>query len=377
MIDLLIIQPTPFCNINCSYCYLADRDNKNKITREIIELIARRVIESKLYAKEITVVWHAGEPMVLNVKYFSELIQILNKNFLAANIDVVHSIQTNGTLITQDWCDLINKYKIKIGISLDGPEFINDVNRKTRNGKSTFTLVMKGINLLRENKIKYHAIAVISELSLQYPDEIFDFFYENDFFQLGLNIEELEGINLTSSLFTSNFYTQVETFYKKLFERYICSDNKMIIREFENGFNAVLSDPTFIDIRKREMHSHQNEPFGIITIDYLGNFSTFSPELIGQKNELYNNFILGNICDSSFKKPKQANVFKSITREINAGVKKCKKECQFFYVCGGGAPSNKYYENNSFNSTETNYCRYTIQIPTLIALSYLEEKVIN
>ena len=376
MIDLLIIQPTPFCNINCSYCYLADRGNKNKISKETITLIAERVIESTLYDKEITVVWHAGEPMVMPLDYFTELIEIINTKFKASGIEVSHSIQTNGTLFTQEWCDFINCFNIKIGISLDGPEFLNDINRKTRNGKGTFNMVMKGINLLRANNIKYHAIAVISELSLNYPDEIFSFFYENGFYQLGLNIEELEGINLSSSLFKSDFYSQIEFFYKKLFDLYLSSDKKMTIREFDNGLNAILWDPTVINIKKRELHSHQNEPFGIITIDYLGNVSTFSPELIGQKSTVYNDFIFGNIYDSSLEDIKSSKEFNMVSNDIALGIKKCKKECAFYYLCGGGAPSNKFYENKSFNSTETNYCKYTLQIPTLIALSYLEQKII-
>ncbi|QEC79731.1 cyclophane-forming radical SAM/SPASM peptide maturase GrrM/OscB [Mucilaginibacter ginsenosidivorax] len=377
MIDLLVIQPTPFCNINCSYCYLADRDNKDKINEDTIGLIADRVIESKLYDKKITVVWHAGEPMVIPVDYFARLIEIINSKFKANGIETEHSIQTNGTLISQKWCDVINKFNIKIGISIDGPDFIHDHNRKTRNGKGTFQSVMKGIKLLQENNIRYHGIAVISKISLMFPEEIFSFFYDNGFYHVGLNIEELEGIHTSSSLYKEDEYSQIYTFYQALFNKYINSDNRMIIREFDYSLNSILRNPNVMDIRKIDIQSHQVVPHGIISIDYLGNYSTFSPELLGQKSDVYNNFIWGNVTDSGFKKPKWRKQFNAISKEISSGVKKCKKECSFFSVCGGGAPANKYYENNSFNSTETNYCRYTIQVPTSIVLSYLEEKLFN
>ena len=374
MLDLLIIQPTPFCNINCSYCYLKDRLNAARISVETVEQICDRVLEGNLVGDRLTIVWHAGEPLVIPVKYFRDLILAINRKF-DRKVVIEHSIQTNGTLITQEWCDLINEFDLKIGVSIDGPDFINDNNRRTRSNKGTFDKIVEGIKLLDKNRIKYHAIAVVSEFSLDYPDEIFDFFYTNGFYHLGLNIEELEGVHVNSSVFGDHLYEKATWFYKRLFQRYLESDSHMTIREFDSAANAMLRFPQIMDITKIQTKSHQNTPFAILSVDYQGNFSTFSPELIGQDAPLYKDFVFGNVYRDSFKSAHADKVLKAISKEIRRGISHCRRECAFFSICGGGAPANKYYENNSFSSTETNYCKYNLQIPSSIVLEYLEEKL--
>jgi uncharacterized protein len=284
-------------------------------------------------------------------------------------------MQTNGTIITQQWCDLIIKYDIKVGISIDGPREVNDASRKTRNGRGTFDKIMEGIAILQQNNIPYHAIAVLNEKSLYNPDEFFDFFYNNGFYELGLNIEEVEGIHKHSSLFEENTFGKLVSFFSRIFDLYKRSDGHMAIREFDRCMEAILREPGRLNIKKLSTETQQNIAMLILSVDYMGNFSTFSPELIGQPNKEYANFIFGNIFQNTFSDIKQNKLFKSVQNDIDKGIQKCKAECDFFYVCGGGAPANKFFENGSFNSSETNYCRYNIKIPTELILSYLEEKL--
>ena len=374
-VDLLVIQPTPFCNINCSYCYLPDRSNTKKITADIIEHVADALIKDDLVGPKLSVVWHAGEPLVLPPSFYLPLFQLLEAKLHSKGVSIQHSIQTNGTLITQQWCDLINQYKIKTGISIDGPCDVHNAHRKTRSGKGTFDDIMNSLRLLQTNNIRYHAIAVVTEKSIDDPDAFFNFFYDNGFYHLGLNIEEIEGGHKQSSVFAEALYKKVVAFYARLFELYMASDKHLRIREFDGCIQAIIRDPQLLDITRLTAQSHQNIPFAILSVDYQGNFSTFSPELIGQVAPAYNNFILGNILDTGFSNPKGNDLLQILTAEINSGIKKCKKECDFFHVCGGGAPANKYFENGTFNSSETNYCKYNIKVPTELVLSYMEKRL--
>lgn len=375
-VDLLVIQPTPFCNINCSYCYLPDRLNPKRITIEAVEKVIDALIEDNLLInqKTLSIVWHAGEPMVLPPSFYKPLFQIIETKLFPRGINVNHSIQTNATLISQDWCDFINQTKIKIGLSVDGPRYVHDANRKTRSGKGTFDKVMDGLKLLQENNIPYHGIAVVNEASLNAPEEFFDFFYNNGFYQLGLNIEEIEGVHQQSSIFKKTLYEKVVSFYSSLFNLYMNSDKHMGIREFDQSLSAILRNPETLDIRKIIPESHQNIPLAIISVDYQGNFSSFSPELIGQVSSSYKNFIFGNVFHSSFIHSKSVE-FQLITKEIEKGIQKCEKECDYFHVCGGGAPANKFFENGTFASSETNYCKYNIKIPTDIVIEFLEAQL--
>ena len=375
MIDLLVIQPTPFCNIDCSYCYLPDRASTKKISSETLGLIIEKIISENLVGKELTIVWHAGEPLTLKEDYFVELLNKITLSSVEADLKIKHSIQTNGMLISQQWCDIFNENDIKIGLSIDGPEYIHDRSRKTRNGKGTFQKAMAGMDLLKKNNIPYHGIAVVSDFSLDFAKEIFFFFKDNGFYGLGLNIEEIEGQNRASSLNNLLSQDRIYTFLQKIYELYAGSDKKMRLREFDYALNAILQHPEIDDIKRLNSKSHQLTPFGIISIDCEGNFTTFSPELLGQKNSKYSDFILGNVYSSGFRQALTSSVFKNLSADIESGIKKCKKQCQYFHFCGGGAPANKLYENGSFNSTETMYCKYSIQTPLNIVLEDFEGRL--
>src|ERR1044072_3993004 len=341
-IDLFVVQPTTFCNIDCKYCYLPDRAVKKRLSPEVLQTALKQLKSDRLIGSSFTLVWHAGEPLATGLTHFRELAETVDDCPRRENINIQHSIQTNGILINQEWCDFFKKYDVRVGVSVDGPQFIHDANRLTRNGKGTFDLVMKGIGFLRKNDIPYHAIAVVTEQSPAYPEELFTFFQQNGFYNLGLNIEEIEGITSSSSLQDDDLLEdKFHRFWKRIFDLYKDSDQKMKIREFDHLLRSIFRFPKVKDIRKLEPNSHQVAPFAIITMDTDGNFSTFSPELLGQVSPEFNNFVFENIKDGGFMKAPNKSIFKAAKRDIKQGVKKGRDPCQYFYLCGGGAPSNK------------------------------------
>ena len=149
-VDLLVLQPTTFCNLDCSYCYLPDRQLKHKFSLDLLEPIFHNLFSSPYLNKDFTIVWHAGEPLAMPPNFYKsafdiidDIAQKLNKN----QYHFEHSIQTNGTLINQDWCDFFKTHNVKIGVSVDGPDFIHDANRKTKTGLGTHASTMRGISL--------------------------------------------------------------------------------------------------------------------------------------------------------------------------------------------------------------------------------------
>jgi uncharacterized protein len=119
-------------------------------------------------------------------------------------------------------------------------------------------------------------------------------------------------------------------------------------------------------------HNQLVEPFSIVSMDWAGNLSTFSPELLGLKHADYGDFVLGNINrDALADLPRRPN-FLRMAEDIGAGVALCRDSCEYFSVCGGGEPVNKLAENGSFVSTETTYCRMTRMRATDLVLDALE-----
>jgi len=371
-IELLIVQGSSFCNIDCKYCYLPDRGSKKKISVETVQTAVRKIFDEKLVKKEFSIVWHAGEPTAMNIEFYQEITNFLIE-FVPEGYKVNQHIQTNATLINQEWCDFFKRSNMIVGVSIDGPQFIHDANRVTRSGKGTFDKTMQGINLLKANNIEFSAIAVITALSLDYPREIYNFFKELGPRSLGFNIDEEDGANLKSTI-QEEQEQKLANFWATLYDLQLQKDNYVHIREIF-GFNEMLLKSDFES--DRIPIGQMVAPLKIITVDTEGNFSTFSPELIGMKDESYDNFNLGNVHTDSFRGILQSEKFNTMFEEIMTGIKLCSETCDYFKMCGGGAPSNKLYENKSFATTETKYCKYSRKIIIDSILNKMEDCLAN
>jgi uncharacterized protein len=363
-IKFILIQGTPFCNINCKYCYLDNRSLNKIISEETLKQIIYRLIECNLVKDILSIGWHCGEPLVIPLSKYEDFFTLIEEK-VNKKFKVQHNFQTNATLINQDWCDFIKLNNISIGVSIDGPEHIHNFYRKTRNNKGTFDSVMNGINLLKKNNINFSTISVLTDQSVKYTDDFLSFMKMLDPSYMILNIDEIDGVNLTSTF--SNVNTDaISNFWSKVIDFQI--DSKIKIRDLEKIKKRIISEPkTFpdnIDLA--------NRPFGIISFDYEGGFSTFSPELIGQKNESYNNFILGNVFDTKILDCMETVNFKEISKSIQSGIEKCQLNCDYFDFCGSCSPSSKYYENGTFDSSETKFCIATKKILTDTYLDKLE-----
>jgi len=370
-IRLVILQATPFCNINCDYCYLPNRQLKVQIPLDLIGPAFEKIFTSRFLGKRFTVCWHAGEPLTLPISFYEaafEKIQVADHQFNTHKCRVSHFFQTNGTLLNSRWCDLIKKHNVKVGVSLDGPAFIHDAHRKTRQGTGTHASVMRGISVLQANDINLRAIAVLTQHSLDYPDEIFHFFIENGISRVGFNVEEVEGINQSSSLEEEGTETRYRAFMSRFWQLVKESKGALQVREFERICGLIHTD-------KRIERNQLCTPFSMINIDNQGNFSTFSPELLAMKNNTYGDFILGNILHDSLESAWETDKFQRMYRDIRSGLEGCRNSCEYYGLCGGGAPSNKFWENGSFQSTETRSCRLSKQIVTDIILDDLERSL--
>lgn len=366
---LVVLQPTTFCNLDCDYCYLPDRHLKHTLSLDLLEPIFQNLFASPYIRGNFNIVWHAGEPLTLPISFYEAAfrkIDALSQKYNLKKYPYFHSIQTNGTLIDRAWCNFIQTYEVKIGISLDGLDFIHDKHRKTRTGLGTHASTMRGISYLQKNDIEFSIIAVLTQESLNYPDDLFQFFVDHQITRVGFNIEEMEGNHPTSSLAragTDDRYRAFMTRFYELTQRSNC----LKVREFDRVKKNILQGAR-IDLG-------QSIPYTIISIDYKGDYMTFSPELLSLESPEYGSFILGNVKSMSFEAACQTDRFQKINADIQAGVNACQQTCQYFSLCGGGAPANKYFENGSFHSTETIYCRYTQQILTDIVLEDLEKSL--
>jgi len=367
-IRLVVIQPTSFCNLNCDYCYLPDRQSKNQLSPDLIDPIFKAIFTSQFLKQDFSVCWHAGEPLAVPISFYEDVferIRVANDQYNKTPCQIKQTLQTNATLINQAWCDLFKQHQVHVGVSIDGPAFLHDAHRKTRTGLGTHASTMRGIDYLQKNDIDFNVITVLTEKSLPYADEIFQFFMDHGITDVGFNMEETEGIHRNSSLNQTAVEAPYRAFIQRFWELVAQTQGKFKLREFEEICSIIYQGD-------RMTTTEMNRPFAIVNIDHQGNFSTFDPELLSIKTETYGDFVLGNILQDTFESSCYTDKFLYMYQDISAGIELCRQSCEYFGVCGGGAGSNKYWENGTFRSTETNACKNRIKVVTDIVLDALE-----
>lgn len=351
-VGLLILQGTPFCNFDCKYCYLPNRDDRSFAPKRLFDTVAHRLQAEGLTGKKLKVLWHAGEPLVYPQERYEYCVDVFRRSL--PNSDVEFSIQTNGSLITPDWCEFFVKNSINVGVSLDGPAAVHDWMRLSRNGKGTHSKTMQGLDLLREHGIPIHVLAVVTRRSLTMPNEIYDYFASLGVSSVSFNLEEVEGINQTSSLDFEGAEAEIKEFFLVLFRRISENPGGLWVREYEDLLRRIFSSGS--------TEAAEAIPFGILSVDHAGRYYTFSPELIGMSSSKYPaGFSLGNMYDFGTLITDPNDVGQQIIASVAQGVERCRRDCDFFSVCGSGFVSNKLNETGSFDAGETRQCILSIQ----------------
>jgi uncharacterized protein len=225
---------------------------------------------------------------------------------------------------------------------------------------------MAGVRGLQAASVPLHAIAVLSRPSLDHPDSIFDFFLAANITRIGFNIDEIEAANSKSSLTDPTVMAAARRFYERLLDRVVESHHAISVREFDSLFGALRADPM-------SLKNDQAEPYAILSVDWEGRFTTFSPELLGARHPRYDGFTFGDLRDGTFRQVETCDAFARVWSEVSQGVILCRDSCGYFSVCGGGAPSNKVFENDTFASSETMYCRLTVQAIVDAVLGWCEQ----
>ncbi len=322
------------------------------------------LFSSSLLADTVTLAWHAGEPLVTPLRFYKHAMQLLAQ-YNTSNIQVVPFLQTNATLVTQEWCDFIKHYAVEVGVSLDGPQFIHDRSRVDRGGKGTFARAMRGVRLLQENGIEPEMMMVLTRYALDYPEAIWEFFTAHGLNRIAFNIEEVNGAHTTSSLATSDAIEH----YKRFLARFLALGERNAHPPLVRDVSTLIAR---VDALSAPVYSVENVPLAMLSFDYAGNVTTFASELLTMKHAIYKDFLLGNIFETTLEEMLSSQKLADMDAQIQRGVQRCKETCTYFDFCGGGSPVNKLSENGSFDSTETMQCRLRIQATTDVVLEHLE-----
>lgn len=350
-VHCLTVQATSFCNLDCKYCYLPNRQEKGRFDTALIPDIFRNLADSGLLGDRLYWNWHAGEPLVAGYPFYREATEAIHR-YLPAGPELILGLQTNATLVDDNLAGLFRDYRYRIGVSIDGPAFLHDGNRVYRNGKGSFAATLKGMEVLRKAGVPFHVICVLTGRSLHHPEELYHFFRSLEVTGVAFNIEEIEGIHTTSSLTAQGAGRQFDRFFDTFFALHLSHGEPFAIREWDRFSQARDGVPV----------NGTTVPFDHLTIGMNGDFATFSPELATlPPHERYGSFVLGNIRTDRVADAVYHPRLRKMWQDIRKGVRSCRQSCAYYSVCGGGMMSNKLHEHGTFAATDTLYCRLMVQ----------------
>ena len=170
------------CNLACKYCYYLEKNNlyqntpRHLMSDEMLEQFTREYIEAQTMP-QVLFTWHGGEPLMRSIDFYKKALALQKKYAHGKQIDNV--IQTNGTLLTDEWCEFFAQNHWLVGISIDGPQEYHDHYRVTPAGKPSWEKVMQGISLLKKHRVEWNAMAVVNAYNAEHPLEFYHFFRDN------------------------------------------------------------------------------------------------------------------------------------------------------------------------------------------------------
>jgi len=347
--QMVVAQCGSWCGLRCTYCYLPDRHKKFLMSAEVATALARSLAELPGDGRPVEVVWHAGEPLGIGRARFARLLEPFEE--LREQGRIRHYVQTNATMVTAAWCDFLTEYDFAVGVSIDGPAALN-AQRVDQRGRPAFDRIMRGIGQLREHRITFSVIAVVTAESVEHPVELLEFLSSLGATSIGLNIEESEGVNTTRRPPTVD---QARAFWQAAIE-WSRLHRGVRIREL-----ARLGD----FLRDLRHPADSLRAVGLLdpipTVTWDGNVTLLSPELAGTPAPGYDDFRSGNILDQPLAEILAGAHRLRYVGEFLSALDACEASCQFWSFCRGAQAGNRFFEYGRLDVAETHYCRSTRQ----------------
>jgi uncharacterized protein len=324
------------CNLNCSYCYYSVENSKigstvnSRIEFDLLEKYISQHIEATT-DDLILFSWHGGEPTLAGIDFYRKAVEI-QKKYLPVGKKLVNGIQTNGSLINDEWCRFLKSENFLVGISMDGPEEFHDRFRLKNNGQGNFNEVLRGYQLLQRYEITTEILCVVNAVNAEYPQEVYRFLKS-------LNAGFITFLPLVER--KSDFKTEVtdntvspEAFGKflvQIFDEWIENDiGKVTVQIFEEALRAAFDKEHTLCIFKENCG-------GVPVIESNGDFYSCDHFVNPQH-------LLGNISEKSVSDFLDSAEQKAFGKAKSLTLPEYCRNCEVLAMCNGECPKNRFIE---------------------------------
>lgn len=346
------------CNLACKYCYYLEKNKlyptaqRHLMSDEMLEQFTREYIEAQTM-NQVLFTWHGGEPLLRSIDFYRKALSLQQKYAGGRRIDNV--IQTNGTLLTDEWCEFFAQNHWLVGISIDGPQPDHDHYRLTAAGKTSWQKVMQGIKLLKKHGVEWNAMAVVNAYNANHPLEFYRFFKENgcQFLQFTPIVERLtrheDGRTLASladkdeiSLSEASVAPeQLGYFLCAIFDEWVRKDvGKIFVEIFDCTLaNWMGISPGICAYSKECGHAGVMEHNGdVYSCDHF----------------VFPEYKLGNIRDHSLIYMLYGEQQQEFSRLKHSSLPRQCKECDMEFACHGECPKNRFMKDQ-YGDSGLNY----------------------
>ena len=346
------------CNLACKYCYyleknnLYDKSHRHIMSDEMLEQFTREYIEAQTMP-QVLFTWHGGEPLMRSIDFYKKALTLQKKYARGRRIDNV--IQTNGTMLTDEWCEFFAQNNWLVGISIDGPQEYHDHYRLTSTGNPSWQKVMHGIELLKKHHVEWNAMAVVNAYNANHPLEFYHFFKDNgcQYLQFTPIVERLtkhqDGRTLASladnhEIPLADFSVTPEqwgSFLCAIFDEWVHNDvGKMFVEIFDctlANWMGVL--PGICAYSKNCGHAGVMEHNGdVYSCDHF----------------VFPEYKLGNIRDHTLIEMLYGDKQHAFSRLKHTSLPRQCKECDMEFACHGECPKNRF-EKDKYGEPGLNY----------------------
>ena len=359
------------CNLACKYCYYLEKNNlyqnshRHLMSDEILEQFTREYIEAQTMP-QVLFTWHGGEPLMRSIDFYKKALELQKKYAHGKQIDNV--IQTNGTLLTDEWCEFFAKNHWLVGISIDGPQEYHDHYRVTPAGKPSWEKVMQGISLLKKHRVEWNAMAVVNAYNAEHPLEFYHFFRDNgcQYLQFTPIVERLTE------------HEDGRTLASLADDREIpLADASVTPQQWGNFLCTIFDDWVRHDVGKTFV-----EIFDCTLANWMGvlpGICAYSKEcghagVMEHNGDVYScdhfvfpEYKLGNIKDQSLIDMLYGEKQQAFSRLKHTSLPRQCKECDMEFACHGECPKNRF-EKDKYGEPGLNYlCQGYYQYYTHVA----------
>ena len=346
------------CNLACKYCYYLEKNKlyptaqRHLMSDEMLEQFTREYIEAQTM-NQVLFTWHGGEPLLRSIDFYRKALSLQQKYAGGRRIDNV--IQTNGTLLTDEWCEFFAQNHWLVGISIDGPQPDHDHYRLTAAGKPSWKKVMQSIKLLKKHGVEWNAMAVVNAYNVNHPLEFYRFFKENgcQFLQFTPIVERQtrhEDGRTLASLADKNEIPLSEAsvtpeqwgyFLCAIFDEWVRKDvGKIFVEIFDCTLaNWMGISPGICAYSKECGHAGVMEHNGdVYSCDHF----------------VFPEYKLGNIRDHSLIDMLYGEQQQEFSRLKHSSLPRQCKECDMEFACHGECPKNRFMKDK-YGDSGLNY----------------------